>query len=203
MAYRDAQSALRALYEVAAAQGGYFTAKQAGEVGYNKQHIAYHVAAGNFERVERGLFRLPTISVDEYDEFIRLSLWSRGRDDAPQAVVSHESAMALHELGDVLPGKVHLTVPRVFRKQPPGNCQLHRGQVDSGDTAVRDGFRVTTPLRTLADVAAENTVSTEQLELAVRDAVDRGMVTLSKIKDAATKAGPGSRLYAAVENVLR
>lgn len=203
MSYRDAQSALRALYEVAAAQGGYFTAKQAGGVGYTKQHIAYHVAAGNFERVERGLFRLPTIPMDEYDEFIRLSLWSRGRDDVPQAVVSHESSLALHELSDVLPGKVHLTVPRTFRKQPPSNCQLHRGQIDSGDTSARDGFLVTTPLRTLVDVATENTVSTEQLELAVREAVDKGMVTLNSIKQAAAQAGSGSRLQAAVEKALR
>lgn len=59
---------------MATTQGGYFTAKQAGEVGYTKQHIAYHVAAGKFGRVERGLFRLPTIPMDVYDEFIRLSL---------------------------------------------------------------------------------------------------------------------------------
>ena len=203
MNYRDAQSALRALYEVAATQGGYFTAKQAAEVGYTKQHVAYHVAAGNFVRVERGLFRLPTIPVDECDEFIRLSLWSRGRDDVPQAVISHESALALHELSDMLPGKVHLTVPRTFRKQPPGNCQLHRGQLDAGDTAARNGFRVTTPLRTLIDVAAENTVPTEQLELAVRDAIDKGMVTVRRIKEAADGAGDNGRLQVIVERVLR
>ena len=33
-------------------------------------------------------------------------------DDPPQAVVSHESALAIHNLSDLLPGKVHLTVPR-------------------------------------------------------------------------------------------
>ncbi len=200
---RDAQSALRALYDVAAAQGGYFTAKQAARVGYAKQHIAYHVAAGNFERIERGLFRLPTIPRSEHDEFIRLSLWSRGRDDVPQATVSHESALALHELCDVLPGKVHLTVPRTFRKQPPANCRLHRGRLAPVDTSARSGFRVTTPLRTLIDVAAEDTVPAEQLELAVREAFDKGMVTLRRIKDAAQQAGPDRRLRDAVEKALR
>jgi len=203
MSYRNAQSALKALYEVAATQGGYFTAKQAARTGYTKQHIDYHVATSNFERVERGLFRLPTIPRSEYDEFIRFSLWSRGRNDVPQAVVSHESALALHELSDVLPGKVHLTVPRAFRKRPPGNCQLHRGRLDAGDISAWSGFRVTTPLRTLIDVAADNAVPSEQLERAVQEAMDKGMVTLSKIKDAAARAGPGSRLPSAVEKALR
>lgn len=202
MAYRDAQAALKALYAMAVTQGGYFTTKQAGNAGYTKQHIDYHVSVGNFERVKRGLFRLPTIPRDEHDEFIRLSLWSRGRDDAPQAVVSHESALALHELSDMLPGKVHLTVPRSFRKQPPRNCQLHKGELGPKDVLARSGFRVTTPLRTLIDVAADSTVPTEQLELAIQDAVDKGMVTRRKLKDAAAQAGPDRRLNAAAQKAL-
>jgi len=203
MTYRDAQSALKTLYAVAVTQGGYFTTKQAGTAGYTKQHIDYHVSAGNFERVERGLFRLPTIPMNEHDEFIRLSLWSRGRDDVPQAVVSHESALALHDLSDMLPGKVHLTVPRTFRKEPPRNCQLHKGELAPKDVVARSGFRVTTPLRTLIDVAAGDTVPTEQLELAVKDAVDKGMVTRRKLSDAAAQAGSDSRLNAVVQAVLK
>lgn len=202
MIYRNAQAARKALYAVAATQGGYFTTKQAGAAGYTKQHIDYHVSVGNFERVERGLFRLPTIPRDEHDEFIRLSLWSRGRDDVPLAVVSHESALALHDLSDIVPGKVHLTVPRTFRKEPPSNCELHRGQLTAKECATRNGFRVTTPLRTLIDVAAKNTVPGEQLELAVQDAVDKGMVTIRKLKDAAAQAGADTRLHAIVQKAL-
>ena len=96
--------------------------------------------------------------------------------------MSHGSALALHDLSDLLPGKVHLIVPRTFRKQPPRNSQLHRGQLGPKDVLARSGFRVTRPLRTLIDVAAENTVPAEQLELAVQDAVDKGMVTRRKLK---------------------
>ncbi len=202
MAYRDTKQALRDLTELATTQGGYFTAKQAEKAGYDYPHLTYHIERGNFERVDHGLYRIPTIPRDEHDEFIRLSLWSRGRDDVPQAVVSHESALALHELSDMLPGKVHLTVPRTFRKQPPRNCQLHKGELGPKDVLARSGFRVTTPLRTLIDVAAENTVPTEQLELAVQDAVDRGMVTRRKLKDAAAQSGSNSRLNAAAQKAL-
>ncbi|QDU66924.1 type IV toxin-antitoxin system AbiEi family antitoxin domain-containing protein [Engelhardtia mirabilis] len=182
MNYRDTQQARRALASTAADQGGYFTAKQATAAGYSRQHVSYHVAAGNFERVGRGLFRLPTIPLDSHDDLIQLSLWSRGRDDLPQAVVSHESALSLHELSQILPGKVHLTVPTSFRKQPPSNCVLHRGVVGSDDRSQWTGFAVTTPLRTLVDIARTREISSAQLGLAVEDALDRGLVRRRAIR---------------------
>ena len=43
-------------------QGGYFTAKQAKESGYDYPHLEYHVSTGSFERVEHGLYRLTSIA---------------------------------------------------------------------------------------------------------------------------------------------
>jgi len=60
IAYRSNQQARRELFDIAATQCGYFTAKQAAAAGYGKRHIDYHVKSDNCERVERGLFRLPT-----------------------------------------------------------------------------------------------------------------------------------------------
>ena len=116
MPYRDNQQALRALYAVATTQGGYFTAKQAGGAGYGIRHLDYHAKTGNFERISHGLYRLPTIPLSEHDDLIRLSLWSRDRSDRPQAVASHITALELHHLSDVLPTKIHLTVPRPSEK---------------------------------------------------------------------------------------
>ncbi len=196
MAQRDAKQALLNLTELAMDQGGCFTAKQAEKAGFEYPHLTYHVHRGNFERVDHGLYRIPMIPLDEYNEYTRLSLWSRGRDAVRLAVVSHELALALHELSDMLPGKVHLTVPRTFREQPRRNCLLHKGDIGPKNVAARNGFRVIAPLRTLIDVAAENTVPGKQLDLAVSDAVDKGMVTLRKLKDAAAQADPDSRLHA-------
>ena len=49
-------------------QGGYFTAKQAKQAGYAYPHLDYHVSAGNFERVEHGLYRLASIPRGENDD---------------------------------------------------------------------------------------------------------------------------------------
>ena len=90
MAYRSTQAARRELSDLAQTQGGYFTAKQATKAGYGRRHLDYHVKVGNFERVDRGLYRLPTVPPSVHDDLIRLSLWSRGRDDQPQAASRQE-----------------------------------------------------------------------------------------------------------------
>lgn len=201
MTYRDPKTALRALYETANAQGGYFTAKQAAAAEYGKRHVDYHVKAGNFERIGHGLYRLPTIPLSEHDEFIRVSLWSRGRDDHPQAVVSHESALALHNLSDLLPGKVHIIVPRTFRKAPPKGCVLHRGTLSPADIAEWTGFRLTSPLRTLLDAAESESVPTEQLRRAVEDAIERGLVRRGKLKGAMLKVHRNERLSKVLKSI--
>ena len=194
MVYRDTQDSLRAIYAIAMTQGGYFTAKQAAEAGYNYPHLIYHLRAGNFDRAGHGLYRLPTVPTSEYDDFIRLALWSRNREDKPQAVVSHESALLLHQLSDLLPNRIHLTVPPSFRKGPPKGCVLRKATLTTKEIEEREGFSVTTPLRTLTDVIASASVTDEQFAKAVDDALRRGLVRQAELT-AIIKRGPkASRL---------
>jgi predicted transcriptional regulator of viral defense system len=194
MTYRDTQNSLRALYAIAMTQGGYFTAKQAAAAGYKYPHLVYHLHAGNFDRVEHGLYRLPTIPTSEHDDFIRLALWSRNQRDEPQAVVSHESALLLHQLSDILPHRIHLTVPPLFRKAVPKGCVFHRSALPAQAIEEREGYSVTTPLRTLSDSAASSSVSDEQLARAVDDALRRGLVRQTQLTEAAKRGGKASRL---------
>ncbi len=176
----------RALLGLALLQGGYFTAKQARQAGYDYPHLEYHVAVGNFERVEHGLYRFPSLPPAEHDDLIRLSLWSRNRQDQPQAVVSHESALVLHDLTELLPSAVHITVPPTFRKATPAGVVLHKAVLAPEDVEDRTGFRVTTPLRTLLDVAA-GSISQEQLAKAVTEALRRGLVRRATLAQAARR----------------
>jgi predicted transcriptional regulator of viral defense system len=180
--YRDTQESRRALYAVASAQGGYFTAKQAAEAGYDYPHLAYHLQARNFERAGHGLYRLPTVPASDHDDFVRLAFWSRDRDDAPQAVISHQSALFVHGLSDVLPPRIHATVPPGFRKKPPAGITLHKARLGAADIDAREGFSVTTPPRTLADAARTPDVTDEQLARAVDDALRRGMVRAAALR---------------------
>lgn len=178
---RSTREAARNLFGIAIGQGGYFTAKQAQEAGYGYPHLEYHVSTDAFERVEHGLYRLKSIPPVENDELIRVSLWSRNREDLPQAVASHETALVLHGLSELLPKRLHFTVPPKFRKAAPQGCVLHKANLELGESEEREGFRVTTPLRTLADVA-EYGISREQVEKAVEDAISRGLIRRSQSK---------------------
>ena len=198
---RSSRESAHALTALAHEQGGYFTAKQADQAGYGYKHLNYHETAGNFERVDHGLYRLPTVPRSEHDELIRLVLWSRNQKDEPQAVVSHQSALVLHDLTDLLPGEVHLTVPRTFRKPAPAGTVLHKATLAPDDIEERSGFRVTTPLRTLLDAAAGG-VSAEQLEKAVTDALARGLVR-RKTLEVALKNWPDGERLAAVLSAKR
>jgi len=188
MRYRDTHASLKAIYAVAVSQGGYFTAKQAASAGYDYSHLAYHLQAGNFERASHGLYRLPTIPTVEHDDLIRLSLWSRGRDDVPQATVAHASALFIHQLSDVLPTKTHLIVPPSFRKTAPAGCVMHKSRLLAADIETHEGFAITTPLRTLRDLAAGPGITDEQLERAIREALRRGLVRELVLKQELTKA---------------
>jgi predicted transcriptional regulator of viral defense system len=172
---QDPQENARALYQIAAAQGGYFTAAQARQTGYAYSQQHFHVSRGNWLRIDRGLFRLRDFPSGEREDLIRWSLWSRNQKGKPQAVVSHDTALTVHELSDVMPARVHLTVPPGFRKSVPSGCVLHKAILTPKEIEPRTGYRVTTPLRTLLDVA-NSPLSQEHLNRAVRDVVERGIV---------------------------
>lgn len=192
------------LAEMAGSQDGLFTASQAVEAGYSYRLQHLHHRAGNWEKIGRGVFRLPHFPLTPRVDLIALSLWSRRRSGEVQAVASHETALSVHELSDVLPAKVHLTVPRGFRKPDPPGCVLHRGQLEPGEWTEHVGFRVTTPLRTLCDVA-ESHLSEDLLHQAVAQALNRGLAR----RKALTEALPSlqehgrARLRRALENAGR
>lgn len=194
MTYRNAHNSLRALSAVAGSQGGYFTAKQAAAVGYGYPHLSYHLHAGNFVRAGHGIYRLSTAPSSEHDDMVRLSLWSRDRHDQPQAVISHASALFLHQLGDMLPQRIHITVPPSFRKRPPKKCTLHKAWLEERDIERREGYSITAPLRTLLDAADDATLAEEQIIRAVKDSLDRGLIRMTALSKEAATRSPTSRL---------
>ena len=188
MGYRPTLEAERRLRELAESQGGYFTAKQAASVGYGYSHLAYHHRARRIERVAHGVYRLAGAAISDHDDLVRLTFWSRNRQDAPQAVVSHASALVAHGITSLLPHVVHLTVPPEFSKRPPPGCKLHRARLATTDIEERIGFRVTTPLRTLVDSASASHVPHDELVRAAEAAIERGLVRKPALAEAFKEA---------------
>ena len=171
----DRQRRRQALYRLAAGQAGFFTAAQALDLGYSYQAQKYHVDHGNWSRVDRGIFRIPEWPSSVNDSLVRWVLWSKDR-----AVVSHDSAAVVHNLGLLNPAKVHLTVPPGFRMDDPV-LDLHHRQLPDADVMLLDGVVVTTVLRTVLDVI-DSQFDEELVASVVDDALDKGAISERQLR---------------------
>jgi predicted transcriptional regulator of viral defense system len=176
-----------ALHRLAYSQEGMFTARQAQARGYSAQLLAHHARTGRFARVRRGLYRLSDYPTGEHEE-IRAAWLTLGTD---RTVVSHESALVLHELSDVLPDTVHLLVSREHRGiRPPAGVTLHTATaaIPDDEITTRNGIRVSTPSQAIADAAGSGTAP-EQIQMAIRQALQQGRTTPSQLTDQAERHG--------------
>ena len=177
----------RNIRTIASRQQGYFTAKQALEAGYSYATQHYQAASANWLREERGVYRLADYPAADRPDLVLWSLWSSNRQGKPQGVYSYETALSIHDLSDVMPASLHMTVPPSFRKSAkiPKILVIHRAILTATDIQEMDGYSVTRPLRTIIDVASLETVSADILEQAVRQALQRGLVKRDDLAKAA------------------
>jgi predicted transcriptional regulator of viral defense system len=136
------------------------------------------VNAGNWIREHRGIYRLADFPASERPDLMLWYLWSQNRREVPEGTYSHDTALSLHELSDIMPSKLHLTVPREFRRNStiPEILVLHRAHLDTGEVQEMHGIRVTRPLRTIVDLLRSGHVDRSQLKLAVDEAIHRGLI---------------------------
>lgn len=176
----------RTLFELAQEQGGYFTAKQAAQLGYTASKRNYHVETGNWIREHRGIFRLALFPLPERPDLIKWWLWSRGRDDQPRGVFSHLTALSLHELTDVNPAKIDLAVPPTFRRGTPipGVLSLHFEDISERERETIHGVPVTKALRTILDVWPTGAVPQTQLRRAFSESRRSGKITTRELSAA-------------------
>lgn len=184
----DRRDLRRRLFSLAAEQGGYFSAAQAKRLGYSYQAQAYHVSAGNWHRIDRGLFRLAEWVPELHDDLRRWTVWSKGR-----AVISHETALSVLEVGEFESARVHLSVPPRFTMSDDA-VVLHHVQLPEDDVLEQAGFRVTTATRSLIDVAAEG-ADEDQLARAITDATEAGLTTIRQLRTRAEAIDTKAALF--------
>lgn len=171
------------LFAVADAQQGYFTAAQARTCGYPTSNHVYHVKTGSWKRIHRGIYRLVRYPHSDDEQYVLWSLWSRNRKEESQGVYSHQTALSLFDLSDLMPAKLHMTVPPSFRRNAPipDILALHKGQVSAKEYEDRRGFRVTRPLKAISDLLEDGSVSMDHLQQALYQGLARGIITRSEV----------------------
>jgi predicted transcriptional regulator of viral defense system len=168
------------LYELAEAQGGYLTAQQAVDAGVPRSTLSYHAGDGTtLERVGHAVYRLRRFPSTPHGHVIAAWL-ALSRADA---VVSHVSALELLDLTDRIADEVHITLPRSKRgRTVPDGVKAHYTEHPPTRQERRRamGMPVTGVERTIADVIRADGW-TEQVDLALRQALQRGQTTLPRL----------------------
>jgi hypothetical protein len=185
-----ARPRLNALYEIAEDQQGLFTARQATQLGFKLGSQHHHVKTGNWIRQHRGIYRLARFPHGDQMQLVLWHLWSQNRVGEPQGVYSHQTALSLYELSDVMPARLHLTVPPTFRRSAPipKVLVLHWAALKASDVETLRGFRVTRPFPTILTLAREPTIAPDLLEQALAEGRRRGLMRLNELAQARADA---------------
>ena len=168
------------LYKIAEAQAGYFTARQAHEVGYSRERLSDLTRRDQFIRVQRGIYRLSHFPASRFEDLFIAHLRT-----GPNSVISHDSALAVYDLSDVLPSETHVIMSRTGSRRRDG-LRLHTNKIDIDEVTRREGLPVTTPSRTIADVIA-NGLDRDLVRQAVEEALRKGLTTRAQLLEQADR----------------
>lgn len=171
----------QALFKLAVKQEGLFSARQATEVGCSQQLLAKYVTSGRVERVQRALYRIVDFPAGEHEGLVAVWLWSR-----TEGVLSHETALFLHDLSDALPIRAHITLPSTWKTreiQVPDSVAIYYDDVVDGDRTWVGALPVTSVRRTLSD-CLHTSVAPELVAQASVQAAERGLITAAEILSA-------------------
>jgi predicted transcriptional regulator of viral defense system len=186
------------LYSVAELQSGYLTAQQAIEAGVARSTLTYHAReGGTLRRASRAVYRLRRFPSSPHEHVVPVWLGLSRAD----AVVSNVSALELLDLADVIPDEVHVTMPREKRgtKIPEGvRAHFTDRPISGRDRRLVLGVPVTGVERTITDVVRGDGW-TEQVDLAVRQSLVRGMTTLPRLREQLPKSWQARLRAAAVK----
>lgn len=162
------------LREIALDQHGFVTTAQAAEVGVSKATLSKLATRSRIERVAHGVYRVPQTPRDEYDRFMLAVLWT----GAPEALISHESALDLYEVCDVNPKAIDVTVAkgrRISRKGGEG-YSIHREDIANNNRAWREEVPVVTLTRAIEQCIIAGT-PTYLIDQAIERGLTRGLLT--------------------------
>ena len=159
-------------------QGGFGTWRALRTEGVTRWALEQAVTSARVVRLRRGVYGL---GLPEGADALRAAAITLG------AAVSHDSAAVLWGLELAHAPGQHVTVPRNHGRASHAGVVVHRADLpDPLDLVVRDGVRLTSPLRTVLDCAATLPV---QLAVVVADsAVRGGLVQLDDLRAAARAA---------------
>jgi hypothetical protein len=187
---------LAAITNISSRQYGLFSRAQAAGLGIDDCMLWRALTAGRITQEAEGVYGFPGWP----DSWFR-RLWRAYLATGPHAVVSFETAAALHGLTGFLRGRIVLTTPHGDHHWH-GLCEVRqRTDLSPDHVVVIQGLRVTTVVRTLFDLSA--TARPQRLAVAVEDAHITGQCRLEILQGFFDELRrPGKRGMAKLRRIL-
>lgn len=128
--------------EVAVDQHGFITFDDLRKLGADPALLRQWHQRGRIERRGHGIYRFPHVPTTPEEPLMLATLWPSGR-----GVLSHDTALELHELCDINPDKIHITLPPDYRPRRRGGEQyvVHHHRLSDGEITWYEGIRIVTP----------------------------------------------------------
>jgi predicted transcriptional regulator of viral defense system len=152
-------------------QHGYVSRAGALRAGASPHALRLLVDRGRLERAAHGVYRDPSVPATVNDLLHLAVLWT-GVDGA---CLSHETALAVFDLGDVNPDRIHVTVPKShyrIRRQGAEGYQIHYEDLRPEQIGWFDQIPTVTPATAIAQCITYGTPS-----YLLRQALDAGRRT--------------------------
>jgi predicted transcriptional regulator of viral defense system len=161
------------IHSLAQDQHGFVRTADLREHGLDPRRLNDYWRRGLADRLGYGVYRIKLVPPSPWDEFMQATLWPDGR-----GVLSHETALDLHELCDVNPSHIDITVPRQYRthRRAPGTYRLHDRDLSPEDVQYIEAVPIVTPARAIAD-GIEARLRPGLLEQAIDNAARQALIT--------------------------
>ncbi|HWD09908.1 MAG TPA: type IV toxin-antitoxin system AbiEi family antitoxin domain-containing protein, partial [Actinomycetota bacterium] len=183
----------RRIAQVARQQHGLVTRQQAMAQGLSPREITLRVKRQEWERVLRGVFRLPGVS-PSWPGTVMASVLAAGRG----AVASHRAVASLLDLPNVV-RRLDVTVPAERRLELPGLIVHRSRRLHPADLREIKGIPATSPARTIVDLAS--LYDRRQLTAVLDEAAARRLLSRTDLVDALARATPGRQPAAGLQLV--
>lgn len=177
------------LGDIAESQRGCFTRAQAATEGVDDMRLQRAVHNGSIVRLDHGVYRITGAGQDPHQAlrvaWLRLSPDEspRERTRRPHLWVSHRSAARLLDLGVVAADVPEFISDRRIQTRPDVVVRIRSVGLERSEWMISDGFAVTSPARTVADLAADR-MDGGHLGRIASDALERGMTTRQELEHA-------------------
>jgi predicted transcriptional regulator of viral defense system len=184
-------TSLGRLADLAEAQNGLLTARQADLRGVPRRDLARLAQSGGLERVAYGVYRVAGAPrgwlLELRAAWLQLAPGVEvDRRTAAEGVVSHASAATVYGVGLLEPVRHEFTVPPPRRmRSRRDDVVIHRAGLGGDEVEWVEEVMVTVPKRMVADLAAQS-VDGEHLAGVVVDLLRRRLVSRGDLRSALT-----------------